>query len=86
MSTGAMTACCTAADPMTTNAALLADATADIKTAIGLLKLHGANKDASSLAMDLTRAGTDLREVLMVREDADRLACSATFDELDDAL
>ena len=71
---------------MTSNITLLADATADIKTAIGLLKLHGANRDANTLAMDLARAGSDLRKVLMVREDADRLAEAATFDELDDAL
>ena len=71
---------------MTSNITLLADATADIKTAIGLLKLHGANRDANTLAMDLARAGSDLRKVLMVREDADRLVEAATFDELDDAL
>ena len=70
---------------MTTNDTLLAEATTDIKTAIALLKLHGA-KEAYDLSTDLTRAGSDLREVLMVREDADRLVEAATFDELDDAL
>jgi hypothetical protein len=65
---------------------LITEAALEIKEAIGLLKLHGADKDASSLAMDLIRAGSDLREVLMVREDADRLVEAATFDELDDTL
>ena len=60
---------------------LIHEATLEIKEAIGLLKLHGANKDANSLAMDLARAGSDLREVLMVREDADRLVEAATCDE-----
>jgi hypothetical protein len=65
---------------------MIFEATLEIKEAIGLLELHGADKDANSLAMDLIRAGSDLREVLMVREDADRLVEAATFDELDDAL
>jgi hypothetical protein len=65
---------------------LITEAALEIKEAIGLLKLHGADKDAHTLAMDLIRAGSDLREVLMVREDADRLVEAATFDELDDAL
>jgi hypothetical protein len=71
---------------MTANATALAEAIKDIKIAIGLLKLHGADKDASSLTADLLRAGSDLREMLMVREDADRLVQMATFDELDDDL
>ena len=71
---------------MPDSATVLVEAIKDIKIAISLLKLHGAVKDASSLSMDLIRAGFDLREVLMVREAADRLVQMATFDELDDDL
>jgi hypothetical protein len=46
---------------------------AELLEAVTVLKMLDCGEDARALHLDIVRAGHDLRELLMVREDAERL-------------
>lgn len=53
---------------------------AELLEAVALLKVLGADSDAKLLHGDVLRAGHDVRELLMVQEDAERLLEAASID------
>lgn len=52
----------------------------DLLEAVQLLRLLGSDNEARDLHRDVVRAGSDLRELLMVRDDAERLLECASLD------
>lgn len=52
----------------------------DIRQAITVLRMQDCQEDARLLFRDLCRAGEDVRELLMVRDDAERLLEESLLD------
>lgn len=61
---------------MTDQDRILSNAVATIRGAITALKQAGRQEDARNLSNDLIRSGDFLPEVLMTRDDAERLLAS----------
>lgn len=53
---------------------------AELLEAVTVLKMLDSAEDARVLHLDIIRAGKDLRELLMVRDDAERLLGCNGFD------